>query len=231
MKVMRKPHAIKTSVSWPSRQRPANRWAAWAQMLCERHGRMPIRSRAPARLLVGNRAVNLRQVERRYFASANFRWQIQLAIAPILRCVNRENRSLFTASTLKEYATLGHSFMQKTIKRDRHSHELHRTNSYPITGSSIDLKGAGAQTVPAFNYNNLTISRLKRNPEHRAKQTQRDFYSIATPGASVQEIVQELTNDHYSSAFVRIFNRFLVNGEPGSTERRLETLASRPAGQ
>jgi hypothetical protein len=32
------------------------------------------------------------------------------------------------------------------------------TNAYTITGSTIDFKGAGAQTVPAFNYNNLTIS-------------------------------------------------------------------------
>jgi hypothetical protein len=32
------------------------------------------------------------------------------------------------------------------------------TNSYTITGSTIDFNGAGAQTIPAFNYNNLTSS-------------------------------------------------------------------------
>jgi hypothetical protein len=32
------------------------------------------------------------------------------------------------------------------------------TNSYTITSSTIDFNGAGAQTIPAFNYNNLTIS-------------------------------------------------------------------------
>ena len=32
------------------------------------------------------------------------------------------------------------------------------TNAYTITGSTIDFNGASAQTVPAFNYNNLTIS-------------------------------------------------------------------------
>ncbi len=32
------------------------------------------------------------------------------------------------------------------------------TNSYTNTGSTINFNGTGAQTVPAFNYNNLTIS-------------------------------------------------------------------------
>src|SRR5439155_16301167 len=32
------------------------------------------------------------------------------------------------------------------------------SNSYTITGSTIDFNGAGAQTIPAFNYNNLTSS-------------------------------------------------------------------------
>ncbi len=32
------------------------------------------------------------------------------------------------------------------------------TNSYTITGSTIDYNGTGVQTIPAFNYNNLTIS-------------------------------------------------------------------------
>ena len=32
------------------------------------------------------------------------------------------------------------------------------TNAYTITGSTIDFNGASAQTIPAFNYNNLTIS-------------------------------------------------------------------------
>jgi predicted outer membrane repeat protein len=32
------------------------------------------------------------------------------------------------------------------------------TNAYTITGSTIDFNGAGAQAIPAFNYNNLTSS-------------------------------------------------------------------------
>lgn len=32
------------------------------------------------------------------------------------------------------------------------------TNSYTITTSTVDFNGTGAQTIPAFNYNNLTIS-------------------------------------------------------------------------
>jgi hypothetical protein len=32
------------------------------------------------------------------------------------------------------------------------------TNTFTITGSTIDFNGSGAQTIPAFNYNNLTSS-------------------------------------------------------------------------
>ena len=32
------------------------------------------------------------------------------------------------------------------------------TNTYTITGSTVDFNGAGAQTIPAFDYNNLTSS-------------------------------------------------------------------------
>ena len=32
------------------------------------------------------------------------------------------------------------------------------TTTYTITGSTLDFNGSGAQTVPAFNYNNLTIT-------------------------------------------------------------------------
>jgi len=32
------------------------------------------------------------------------------------------------------------------------------TNTFTITGSTINFNGAGAQSIPAFNYNNLTIS-------------------------------------------------------------------------
>jgi hypothetical protein len=35
------------------------------------------------------------------------------------------------------------------------------TNAYTITGSTVDFNGTGAQTVPAFNYNNLTISQAR----------------------------------------------------------------------
>ena len=32
------------------------------------------------------------------------------------------------------------------------------TNAYTITGSTVDFNGTGAQTIPAFNYNNLNLS-------------------------------------------------------------------------
>ena len=36
------------------------------------------------------------------------------------------------------------------------------TNAYTVTGSTVDFNGAGAQTIPAFAYNNLTSSSTRR---------------------------------------------------------------------
>jgi hypothetical protein len=179
---MRKRHIIKTNVARASGQRPTNRWAAWAQTFCERYSSMPIRSRGLRLVLVANRPITFEQVERRYFTSANFLSQIRLAIAPVLRCLNREVSSLFTRSTLKEYATLGHSAMFQTIERDRYSNEMVRIL--------------------------------------------REFHPPATPAASTQRIIQDLSNDHYSSALVRIFNRSLGSREPESAMRRFETFVT-----
>src|SRR3954470_24722157 len=35
------------------------------------------------------------------------------------------------------------------------------TGDYVVTNNTVDFNGAGAQTVPAFDYNNLTISRVR----------------------------------------------------------------------
>src|SRR4029079_2013458 len=32
------------------------------------------------------------------------------------------------------------------------------SDSYTVTGSTVDFNGSGAETIPAFNYNNLTSS-------------------------------------------------------------------------
>jgi len=181
---MRKRHIIKTNVSGAIGQRPANRWAAWAQTVFERHSRMPVLSRGLALVLVANRPITFEHVERRYFASANFLSQIRLAIAPVLRCLNREVRSLFTRSTLKEYSTLGHSAMLQTMRRDRYSNEMVRIL--------------------------------------------RESHPPATPAASTQKIIRELSNDRYSATLVRIFNRSMLNREPETSVRRFETLVTRP---
>lgn len=185
---MRKRHTLKTNFFGQHQQRPANRWVDWAQMLYERHARVPFRSRGLAVVLAENRSMTLREVERRYFAPANFLSQIRLSIAPVLRGLDREVRSRLSQSTLKEFATLAHAFTHTRSERDRyHTKEL-----------------------------------LK---------TRRDFYSLANPPASAQRVVEELTNSHDTSAFVRIFNRFLVNRGPESTLQRNEAAAIRPGMQ
>jgi hypothetical protein len=158
---MRKPRPIKTSVWQPNRRRPANRWAVWAQIIRERHGRMPIRSRAPARVLAGNRAVIMKQVERRYFASANFRSYLRLSIAPILRCLNREIRSLSTASTWKKQTLLNRSFSQSPTGREPSSNrELVRMNRWD--SHSIKHPGPPAPTVTNSSTNDYASSAFIR---------------------------------------------------------------------
>ena len=42
------------------------------------------------------------------------------------------------------------------------------TNAYTVTGSTVNFNGAGAQTIPAFGYNNLTSSSTGRGRSLRA---------------------------------------------------------------
>jgi hypothetical protein len=109
---------------------------------------MPIRSRAPARVLAGHRAVILRQVERRYFASANFRTHLQLSIAPILRCLNHEIRSLFTASALKQHTLPNRSFSRNATGHEpSYNRELVRTTR----GGSNSIKHPGPPAPTVIN--------------------------------------------------------------------------------
>lgn len=107
---------------------------------------MPIRSRAPARVLAENRAFILKQVERRYFASANVRSHLQLSINPILRCLNREIRSLFTAATLKKHKLLNRSFSQNATGHEP-SYKRNFVRTSRSDSHSIQHSGPPASTV------------------------------------------------------------------------------------
>ena len=45
------------------------------------------------------------------------------------------------------------------------------TNAYTVTGSTVEFNGAGAQTIPAFAYNNLTSSSTGRARFRRARRS------------------------------------------------------------
>jgi CSLREA domain-containing protein len=60
------------------------------------------------------------------------------------------------------------------------------TNTYTITGSTIDFNGAGAQTIPAFNYNNLTSSNTGARTLANAGTI--GIAGVFTPGTNVYTI-------------------------------------------
>jgi CSLREA domain-containing protein len=59
-------------------------------------------------------------------------------------------------------------------------------NAYTITGSTIDFNGAGAQTIPAFNYNNLTSSNVGARTLANAGTI--GIAAVFTPGANAYTI-------------------------------------------
>src|SRR5439155_559640 len=60
------------------------------------------------------------------------------------------------------------------------------SNAYTITGSNVDFNGTGAQTIPAFNYNNLTSS--STGARTIASTSSRDDAGTFTPGADAYTI-------------------------------------------
>ena len=60
------------------------------------------------------------------------------------------------------------------------------TNVYTITGSTVDFNGAGPQTIPAFNYNNLTSSNMGARTLVNGGTIR--IFSVFTPGANVYTI-------------------------------------------
>jgi CSLREA domain-containing protein len=60
------------------------------------------------------------------------------------------------------------------------------TNAYTISGSTIDFNGSGAQTIPAFNYNNLTSSNI--GARTLAGSGSIGIAGVFTPGTNVYTI-------------------------------------------
>jgi Domain of unknown function (DUF4214) len=68
-------------------------------------------------------------------------------------------------------------------------------NVYTINGSTIDFNGAGAQTVPAFNYNNLTVSNTHgANPVTLINGGTIGVGATFTPGTSTFTITNNTMN-------------------------------------
>jgi len=79
------------------------------------------------------------------------------------------------------------------------------TNTYTITGSTIDFNGAGAQTIPAFNYNNLTSSNVGARTLANAGTI--GVAGVFTPGANTYTITGSTINFNGAGAqTIPVFN-------------------------
>lgn len=72
------------------------------------------------------------------------------------------------------------------------------TNVYTITGSTIDFNGSGAQTIPAFDYNNLTSSSTGGRTLAGAGTI--GVASVFTPGTNVYTVTGSTVNFNGSAA-------------------------------
>jgi hypothetical protein len=66
------------------------------------------------------------------------------------------------------------------------------TNAYTITSSTIDFNGAGAQSIPTFNYNNLTSSNVGARTLANAGTI--GIESVFTPGTNTYTITGSTIN-------------------------------------
>jgi hypothetical protein len=83
------------------------------------------------------------------------------------------------------------------------------TNTYTITGSTIDFDGTGAQTIPVFQYNNLTSS--SSGARTLAAVGTITVAGTFTPGASNAYTVTGSTVDFRGSALQTLSNTFTFN--------------------
>jgi hypothetical protein len=96
------------------------------------------------------------------------------------------------------------------------------TNAYTITGNTIDFNGTGAQTIPAFNYNNLTSS--STGARTLASAGTIGIAAAFTPGTNAYTVTGSTVNFNGTGAqTIPVFNYFnLVSSSTGA--RTLSSL-------
>jgi hypothetical protein len=90
------------------------------------------------------------------------------------------------------------------------------TNVYTITGSTINFNGAGAQNIPAFNYNNLTSS--STGTRTLANSGTIGIAAAFTPGTNVYTITGSTVNFNGTSAQTVAafnYNNLTISGDRG----------------
>jgi hypothetical protein len=94
------------------------------------------------------------------------------------------------------------------------------TNTYTITGSTINFNGSGAQTIPAFNYNNLTSS--STGARTLASSGIMRIAGVFTPGTNVYTITGSTIE--YNGALAQTipagfatYNNLTLNNAAGAT--------------
>ncbi len=76
-------------------------------------------------------------------------------------------------------------------------------NSYTITGSTVNFNGAGSQTIPAFNYNNLTSS--SSGARTLASSGTIGVASVFTPGANSYTVTGSTVSFNGTTQSIPIF--------------------------
>jgi hypothetical protein len=93
------------------------------------------------------------------------------------------------------------------------------TSGHTITGNTIDFNGAGAQTVPAFNFNNLTISNTHgANPVTLISGGTIGVAGTYTPGTNsfgVMNNTMDFNGSAGQSVAAFIYNNLTISGNRG----------------
>src|SRR6185369_3614690 len=84
------------------------------------------------------------------------------------------------------------------------------SGAYAITGNTVDFNGSGSQTIPAFNYNNLTISASVARAITFASSGTIGVFSTFTPNASNTYTVTGSTVD-FNGSGAQSVNAFNYN--------------------
>jgi hypothetical protein len=97
------------------------------------------------------------------------------------------------------------------------------TNTYTITGNTMDFNGAGAQTIPAFNYNNLTSSNVGARTLANAGTI--GIAGVFTPGTNTYTVTGSTINFNGAGAqSIPGFNYNNLTSSGGGAARTLDPV-------